>query len=102
MVGRYMPALEAEMDSGYIVELAGEAVGVLVGAGSAYEFHAVDQRFRSLEGASFDNGFAAERAARRLARNGAGKSTRRGRRQYSLFRDGLGLTGRSAFGAFST
>ena len=90
------------MDSGYIVELAGEAVGVLVGAGSAYEFHAVDQRFRSLEGASFDNGFAAERAVRRLARNGAGKSTQRGRRQYSLFRDGLGLTGRSAFEAFST
>lgn len=90
------------MDSGYIVELAGEAVGVLVGAGSAYEFHAVDPRFRSLEGASFDNGFAAERAVRRLARHGSGKTTQRGRRQYSLFRDGLGLTGRSAIEAFST
>ena len=60
------------MDSGYIVELAGEAAGVLVGAGGVYEFHAVDPRFRSLEGAVFDNGFAAERAVRRLARHGAG------------------------------
>lgn len=90
------------MDSGYIVELAGEAVGVLVGAGRAYEFHAVDHRFRSLEGASFDNGFAAERAVWRLAKQGAGKSIQRGRRQYSLFRDGLGLTGRPAAEIFST
>ncbi len=90
------------MDSGYIVELAGEAAGVLVGAGGVYEFHAVDPRFRSLEGAVFDNGFAAERAVRRLARQGAGKTTQRGRRQYSLFRDGLGLTGRPTIEAFST
>ncbi|CAI9412072.1 hypothetical protein ANOBCDAF_02603 [Pleomorphomonas sp. T1.2MG-36] len=90
------------MDSGYIVELAGEAAGVLVGAGGVYEFHAVDPRFRSLEGAVFDNGFAAERAVRRLARHGAGKSTQRGRRQYSFFRDGLGLTGRPTIEAFST
>lgn len=90
------------MDSGYIVELAGEAVGVLVGAGSAYEFHAVDSRFRSLEGAVFNNGFAAERAVRRLSQRGAGKPSRRGRRQYSFFRDGLGLTGRVAVEAFST
>ncbi len=90
------------MNSGFIVELAGDAVGVLVGAGGAYEFHAVDPRFRSLEGATFDNGFAAERAARRLARHGGGKPTQRGRRQYSLFRDGLGLTGRPAIKTFST
>ncbi len=90
------------MNDGFIVELAGDAVGVLVGAGGAYEFHAVDPRFRSLEGATFDNGFAAERAARRLARHGAGKTTQRGRRQYSLFRDGLGLTGRPPIKAFST
>jgi len=90
------------MDSGYIVELAGEAVGVLVGAGRAYEFHAVDPRFRSLEGATFDNGFAAERAVRRLARHGGGKPAQRGRRQYSLFRDGLGLTGQAPIEAFST
>ncbi|MBS1166687.1 MAG: hypothetical protein H6R00_2712 [Proteobacteria bacterium] len=90
------------MDSGYIVELAGDAVGVLVGASRSYEFHAVDPRFRSLEGASFDNGFAAERAAKRLARHGSGKSTQRGRRQYSLFRDGLGMTGRLTVEASST
>ncbi len=91
------------MDSGYIVELAGEAAGILVGAsGGVYEFHAVDPRFRSLEGAVFDNGFAAERAVRRVARHGAGKPARRGRRQYSFFRDGLGLTGRPKVEAFST
>lgn len=90
------------MNSGYIVELSGDAVGVLVGAGNAYEFHAVDPRFRTLEGATFDNGFAAERAVRRLARSGFSKPAgRRGRRQYSLFADGLGLTGRPA-PAFST
>lgn len=90
------------MDSGYIVELSGDAVGVLVSAGNAYEFHAVDPRFRTLEGATFDNGFAAERAVRRLARSGVAKSAgRRGRRQYSLFTDGLGLSGRPTQ-AFST
>ena len=90
------------MNSGYIVELSGDAVGVLVGAGNAYEFHAVDPRFRTLEGATFDNGFAAERAVRRLARSGAAKPAgRRGRRQYSLFADGLGLTSRPTQ-AFST
>lgn len=88
------------MNTGFIVELAGDAVGVLVGAGSAYEFHAVDPRFRSLEGATFDNGFAAERAARRLVRHGAGKQTQRGRRQYSLFSDGL--ANRPAIKSFST
>ena len=61
------------MNSGFIVELAGDAVGILVGEGGTYEFHAVDPRFRVLEGATFDNGFAAERAVRRLARHGAGK-----------------------------
>lgn len=90
------------MDSGYIVELAGEAAGVLVAAGGVYEFHAVDPRFRSLEGAVFDNGFAAERAVRRLACHGAGKPPQRGRRQYSVFRDGLGLTVRPPVEAFST
>lgn len=90
------------MDSGYIVELAGEAVGVLVGAGGAYEFHAVDPRFRSLEGATFDDGFAAERAVRRLSRHGGGKPVQRGRRQYSLFRDGLGLPNRPTVEVFST
>lgn len=78
------------MNSGFIVELSGEAVGVLVGAGSAYEFHAVDERFRSLEGASFTDGFAAERAARRLVRRGAGVPVRRGRRLYSLTADAFG------------
>lgn len=90
------------MDSGYIVELAGEAAGILVGAGGAYEFHAVDPRFRSLEGASFDNGFAAERAVRRFAKHGASKTPKRGRRQYSVFRDGLGLAGHSYAELFST
>lgn len=75
------------MNSGYIVEISGDAVGVLVSAGGAYEFHAVDARFRSLEGATFENGFAAERAARRLVRRGGGEPVRRGRRQYSLFGD---------------
>ncbi len=90
------------MNSGFIVELAGDAAGILVGEGGAYEFHAVDPRFRVLEGATFDNGFAAERAVRRLARHGAGKPVHRGRRQYSLFRDGLGLTGGPAVDVFST
>lgn len=57
------------MFNSYLVEVKDNPVGILVREGQAYAFHAVDPSVGDLEGLTFPDAYAAERAARRrLAR----------------------------------
>ncbi|MQT14173.1 hypothetical protein [Segnochrobactrum spirostomi] len=54
----------------YLVEIDDNPAGILIRTGSEFAFHAVGAKFAPLEGATFPDAVAAERAARRLARHG--------------------------------
>jgi hypothetical protein len=56
------------MSDNYIVEVDERAAGILIRAGHAYRFHAVEPPYTALEGIVFPDAFAAERAALRLLR----------------------------------
>jgi hypothetical protein len=66
------------MFDNYIVEVDEHAAGILIRAGHAFTFHAVESAFRALEGTIFPDAFAAERAALRLLRHGRRRATRTG------------------------
>jgi hypothetical protein len=56
------------MFDNYLIELGERAVGILIRTGEAFRFHAVEPAFLALEGVTFPDAFAAERAALRVAR----------------------------------
>ena len=72
------------MFDNYIVEIDDRAVGVIVRAGRAFSFHAVEAAYAPLEGAAFPDAYAAERAARKLSRKG--KPSRSGRSRAEAWR----------------
>ncbi|MBB5751775.1 hypothetical protein [Prosthecomicrobium pneumaticum] len=54
-----------------LIEVDDHAAGILVRAGQAFAFHALELPFQSLEGVTFPDAATAERAARRLTRRAA-------------------------------
>jgi len=50
----------------YLIEVADRPAGILQRSGEAFAFHAVEPPFASLNGTTFPDPLAAERAARRL------------------------------------
>jgi hypothetical protein len=52
----------------YIIEIDDQAAGILIRAGGGFAFHALEGAFATLEGQTFPDAIAAERAARRLRR----------------------------------
>lgn len=66
----------SNMSSASIIRVGHLAAGVLTLAedGRVYTFHAADQRFRTLDGSSFANRNAAQRAAERVAAANEGRS----------------------------
>lgn len=53
----------------YLVEIDDDPAGILIrGTSGSFAFHAVDASFSALEGESFPDALAAERAVRRLRR----------------------------------
>jgi hypothetical protein len=60
---------------GFIIEVGGYAAGIVVreAGEKQFQFHAAEERFNALEGKTFPNARAAERAAyAHLSRPGAG------------------------------
>jgi hypothetical protein len=53
------------MFASYLVEVRDTPVGILIRQGESYAFHALDPSVGDLEGMTFPDAFAAERAARR-------------------------------------
>lgn len=51
----------------YLIEIDDGEAGLLLRQGAGFVFHALDRRFRALEGATFPDPGAAERALRRAA-----------------------------------
>ncbi len=52
----------------YIIEIDDEAAGILIRAGTGFAFHALEGTFATLEGRTFPDAVAAERAARKIRR----------------------------------
>ncbi|WP_334174982.1 hypothetical protein [Pseudoxanthobacter sp.] len=52
----------------YLIEIEDDPAGILIRAPGGFAFHAVSSAFSALEGATFPDAYAAERAARRLRR----------------------------------
>ncbi len=59
------------MSDTYIIEVSSQPAGIVVRDAGGYRFFAASERFFRLEGQVFRNAREAERAARRLVREGA-------------------------------
>lgn len=59
------------MFDNYLIEVDDHAAGILVRSGNAFAFHALERTFRPLDGMTFPDAAAAERAARRVSRPAA-------------------------------
>ena len=55
----------------FTIEVAGDAIGIVVAQKRGFRFYASDSRFQHLEGQDFRNVADAERAARDLGRTAA-------------------------------
>jgi hypothetical protein len=68
------------MFANYLVEVRDTPVGILIRQGDSYAFHALEPSVGELEGMTFPDAFAAERAARRRidGRTGAARTARHG------------------------
>jgi len=55
----------------FTIEVAGEAVGIVVAQKRGFRFYASDSRFQGLEGQNFRTVAEAERAAHHLGRDSA-------------------------------
>ncbi len=64
------------MFANYLIEVRDSPVGILIRQGDGYAFHALDPAVGDLEGATFPDAFAAERAARRRIDVRGGRSGR--------------------------
>ncbi|WP_029075665.1 hypothetical protein [Kaistia adipata] len=64
------------MFDNYIIEIDDKAAGILIRAGSGFAFHALEGRFATLEGRTFPDAVAAERAARKIRRAPAAQLAR--------------------------
>jgi hypothetical protein len=68
------------MFANYLVEVRDTPVGILIRQGDSYAFHALDPSVGDLEGMTFPDAFAAERAARKRleARRSEARTARKG------------------------
>jgi len=55
----------------YIIEIDDQAAGILIRSGASFAFHALEGTFATLEGRTFPDAVAAERAARKIRREPA-------------------------------
>jgi hypothetical protein len=60
----------------YIIEIDDQAAGILIRSGGGFTFHALEGTFATLEGTSFPDAVAAERAARKIRREPAAQLKR--------------------------
>lgn len=75
------------MSNGYVIEIDEVAAGLLVREGASYAFHAVDERYRVLEGMIFPSPHTAERTIRSLRRKATSERSVASARQ-SVVHDG--------------
>lgn len=59
------------MFDNYIIEIDDQAAGILIRSGASFAFHALEGTFATLEGRTFPDAVAAERAARKIRREPA-------------------------------
>jgi hypothetical protein len=60
----------------YIIEIDDQAAGILIRSGGGFAFHALEGTFATLEGRTFPDVVAAERAARKIRREPAAQLPR--------------------------
>jgi hypothetical protein len=60
----------------YIIEIDDQAAGILIRSGGSFAFHALEGIFSTLEGRTFPDAVAAERAARKIRREPAAQLAR--------------------------
>ncbi len=70
------------MSNGCVIEIQGDAVGILVREGRSYKFFAAMQAFNVLEGRMFSTPRHAERAAHEILRRKPGALQRHRNRRY--------------------